>query len=289
MRRSVPVVLAALALCCAPAAMGLAEFGIEGMGVVSTPADEARATVAPDGRRIVWSSDREGGWRLWQATLRDGRWTDPQPLALDGPAEDSDPFFSADGRWLYFASRREGGHGGRDLHRAAVNVDGTFGAAENLGAAVNGAGDERAPTLSTDGSALLFSSDGHGGAGGHDLWVARWDGRAFVDPQPLPGINSEADETEAAWLQDGRGVVFARATDARSRLWVALCRQGRYADAQPLALSFNSAEGDTRGPVIDASAPGELLLSGSARAPRAGKLDIYRMKAPSAEGDDSCR
>jgi len=40
--------------------------------------------------------------------------------------------------------------------------------------------------------------------------------------------------------------------------------------------------------VVDASKPTELLVTGSARAPRAGKLDIYRMKAPAATGDDRC-
>ncbi|RBJ64661.1 TolB-like protein, partial [Xanthomonas oryzae pv. oryzae] len=51
----------AASLLCVPSASGLAEFGIEGMGVVSTPANEARATLSPDGQRIVWASDRAGG------------------------------------------------------------------------------------------------------------------------------------------------------------------------------------------------------------------------------------
>lgn len=285
----------AASVLCAPSATGLAEFGIEGMGVVSTPANEVRATVSPDGRRIVWgSTDRAGGaggWDLWQATLAGGRWSDPVPLPLNSPANDFDPFFSADGRWLYFFSNRPGGFGGDDLYRAAVGADG-FGPVENLGAGVNTAGDEWAPTLSLDGTRLLFSSDGHGGAGGHDLFVARWDGRAFVDPRPVPGVNTDADEFDAAWLGDGRALVFARSADPATkpvRLWLAQCANGRYGEAQALAVSFNDAEGTTLGPVVDASKPGELLLSGSARAPKAGKLDIYRMKAPAASGDDRCR
>ncbi len=116
---ALPLALAA-SLLCAPPAFALSEFGIEGMGVVSTKADETRASVSPDGRRIVWASpDRAGGpggGDLWQATLRDGRWVEPQPLPapLNSPAADGDPFFSADGHWLYFASDRAGGHGGSD-------------------------------------------------------------------------------------------------------------------------------------------------------------------------------
>lgn len=297
--RTQPLLLAMCAsLLCAPPAFALSEFGIEGMGVVSTPADEVRASVAPDGQRIVWGSAERaggpGGGDLWQATLHGGRWSDPQPLPApaNSPGNDFDPFFSADGRWLYFASDRPGGHGGTDLYRAAVQADGGYGTPQNLGAAVNTRGDERAPTLSLDATRLLFASNGHGGAGGHDLWLARWNGQAFAGPAPLPDINGSGDEVDAAWLGDGRALVFARAAEAGGgpvRLFLAQCAAGHYAQAQPLPLSFNGADGVTRGAVLDASRPGELLVSGSARAPRAGKLDVYRMRAPAATGSDDCQ
>ena len=278
---------------CGAAGAALQEFGIEGMGVVSTPHAEVRGSVSPDGQRIVWgSTDRAGGaggWDLWQATLRDGRWQDPRPLPVNSPGNDFDPAFSADGRWLYFFSNRAGGFGGDDLYRAAVLADGGFGEVENLGAGVNGKGDEWAPSAA--GTRLLFASDSFGGAGRHDLFVARWDGKAFVDPQPVPGINTAADEFDAAWLGDGRAIVFARSDDvarAPVRLMLAQCDGSAYADAQPLALSFNAADGSTLGPVLDLSKPTELLVSGSAKAPKAGKTDIYRMRAPAVTGKDGC-
>ena len=80
-------------------AFALSEFGIEGMGVVSTKANEVRATVSPDGQRIVWGSpDRAGGpggGDLWQATLKDGRWQDATPLPLNTAQRESAPMFSA--------------------------------------------------------------------------------------------------------------------------------------------------------------------------------------------------
>ena len=285
----------ALSLLCGGVCAALSEFGIEGMGVVSTVHNEVRASVAPDGQRIVWgSTDRPGGaggWDLWQATLHDARWSDPQPLSLNSAANEFDPAFSADGRWLYFFSNRPGGFGGDDLYRAAVLADGGFGTPENLGPGVNGKGDEWAPAPSADGSRLLFASNGFGGAGRHDLLVARWDGQAFVDPRPLPGINTAADEFDGAWLGDGKAVVFARSRDvdtAPIQLMLAQCDGRTYVDAQPLALSFNSADGNTLGPGLDLSKPGELLVSGSAKAPKAGKLDIYRLRAPRVTGLDGC-
>ncbi|MGO4779482.1 hypothetical protein AB4084_28825, partial [Lysobacter sp. 2RAB21] len=61
-----------------------------------------------------------------------------------------------------------------------------------------------------------------------------------------------------------------------------------YTDAAPLALSFNTDSGYTLGPTVDWNKPGELLVSGSAKSPKAGKMDIYRMKAPAATGKPGC-
>lgn len=286
---------AATLLLATGSAGALAEFGIEGMHAVSTPANEIRASVSPDGTHIAWGSpDRTGGpggWDIWIARRDGGRWVDPQPAAFDGPAKDFDPLFSADGRWLYFFSNRPGGRGGDDLYRVPVHPDGTFGDVESLGAGVNSAGDEWAPTPSRDGQHLLFASNGFGGAGRHDVFVAHWNGKAFVDPRPVPGVNTAADDFDAAWLDDGRTLVFARSTnvdDAPIQLFVARCDGTTYANAAPLALSFNAADSWTLGPAIDWNKPGELLVSGAAKAPHAGKLDIYRLRAPAAGGKDGC-
>lgn len=276
------------------AAYALAEFGIEGMGVVSTRASEMRGTVSPDGQRMVWgSADREGGsggGDLWQATRKDGRWQDPAPLALNTRAKEFDPMFSADGRWLYFSSNRSDGHGGDDLYRAAVRGSG-HGKPENLGAGVNTAGDEWAPTPGRDVALLMFASNGHGGAGRHDLFFARWDGKAFGDVKPVPGVNTRDDEFDGAWLGDGEAIVFARSADATAKpiqLQLAQCDGQRYAGIAPLKLSFNTDTATTLGPVVEWNKPGELLVSGSARAPRAGGLDLYRMKAPAVTGKRGC-
>jgi hypothetical protein len=125
----------------------------------------------------------------------------------------------------------------------------------------------------------------------HDLYVARWDGHAFVDPKPVAGVNTAADEFDAAWLDDGRTLVFARSTNvdaAPIRLFVARCDGRAYVDAAPLALSFNTDASWTLGPAIDWNKPNEMLVTGAAKAPHAGKLDIYRMRAPSTGGKDGC-
>ena len=279
-----PIALLALAasLLFTPMAAALSEFGIEGMGRVSSRANEQRAAVSPDGQRIVFASDRSGtadGWTLWQARLEDGRWGQPQPLALDIGGQALDPAFSPDGRWLYFAAPGRSRRDGLDLYRAPVLGDG-YGPAQALPAPLNSRGEERSPALDMHGR-LLFVRDGQ-------AWVAAATGDGFADPAPL-ALDDNHTLLDAAWLEGGRAVVLAIGVEGRSQLWLARCVDGRYRGREPLALSFNTADGHSRGAQPDASKPGELLLSGSAAAPRAGGLDIYRMKAPAPGGDDSCR
>ncbi len=273
-------------------AVGLAEFGIEGLWTVSTRDDELRASVSPDGQWIVWGSDRAGGpggGDLWQARRQDNRWVDPQPLPFNTPALEAEPAFSTDGRWLYFASDRDGGAGGRDLYRVAVDGE-TYGRPQWLGAAVNTDADEGSPLPGADGHWLLFASNGGHGQGGYDLKLARSAGEGFVLHGPVPGVNTGHDEFDAAWLDGGRALAFARgdAETGAVRIHVAACDGRQYAGATPWTLSFNTAEGHTRALVADPSRPGEGTVSGSARSPRAGKRDIYRIVLPSVRGQDGC-
>lgn len=275
--------------------VAFAPWGMEGVGVVSTRDTEIRASVSADGSMIVWGSpDRSGGpggWDLWRARRVAGRWQQAEPLAVDTPANEFDPMFSADGRWLYFFSNRAGGKGGDDLYRVATSKNGALGEAQNLGVGVNTRGDEWAPTPSRDGRRLLFASNGQPGAKRHDLYVATWDGKAFVNPSQVRGVATDADEFDAAWLGDGDGLVFARSDDAATkpiRLYVARCQRGAYVDAEPLGLAFNTAAAWTLGPVIDWNRPTEMLVSGAASSPKSGRLDIYRIAAPTVRGDGSC-
>lgn len=283
-----PLSLLALSLSLLPAsgAMALSEFGIEGMGVVSTKANEAQATISPDGQHIVWTSDRTGGaggWDLWQAQLRDGRWQDATPLALNTTGDDTDPYFSHDGTTLWFASNRAGGRGGFDLYRVALLADGKWGPVTALPDAVNTRADERRPALRSDGQALLFARNGKGGQGGFDLFVATMQGGGPSAAKPLPApLNSAVDELGGDWLGDAGALVFTRGAEGHSQVWQVGCDYTQA--AIPLALSFNTADGQTGAPVVDASKPSEVVVAGQARSPRAGGLDLYRLRTPVVTG-----
>src|SRR6185295_12557419 len=150
-------------------------------GVVSSEHVEIRLAASPDGKMLLWgSTDRKGGpggWDIWVSRRSDDAWGSPVAAAFDSEANDFDPAFSADGRWVYFFSNRPGGFGGDDIYRAAVTGDG-FGSAQHLGAEVNTAGNEWAPAPSPDGTQLLFASNKPGAK--HDLFIAAVRGDGFA-------------------------------------------------------------------------------------------------------------
>jgi len=251
-------------------------------GIASTDYSEIRLTISPDGGTALWfSRDRPGGaggYDIWMARRTPAGWGPATPVSFNSPGRDFDPAFSRDGRFVYYCSDRPGGVGKDDIWRVAVTADG-FGAPENLGSRVNSAASEFAPMLSPGGTLLLFSSDRPGGAGRHDLYIARAKGSGFVKAAPLAGaINTAADEFDATFLSDGRTVVFARAPsmrDDRVDLFVATSHDGRYDAAMLLPLAVNDPVGDNYGPMIDWSAPGVLIFS--SRRGGSGSMDLYRV------------
>src|SRR5262249_7305373 len=79
---------------------------------------------------------------------------------------------SPDKRDLYFASERPGGYGGSDIYVTHL-VNGRWTEAENLGPEINTIGDERYPFMHADNQTLYFTSNGHLGYGGDDLFMAK--------------------------------------------------------------------------------------------------------------------
>jgi OOP family OmpA-OmpF porin len=104
------------------------------------------------------------------------------------------PFCSADGRNLYFASDMPGGSGGFDIWVATIQTDGTIGEPINIGN-INTIGDEQAPFYHNASNKLVFSSNGRMGMGGFDLFVAKADGSGFTQAENMGHpVNSSRDD-----------------------------------------------------------------------------------------------
>lgn len=112
------------------------------------------------------------------------------------------PWMSEDGRILYFSSDLPGGEGGVDIYKAE-RKDGKWTAPKNLGPTVNTMGDEFYPFMSND-STLYFSSTGHGGLGGLDIYVSRKKDAYFSSPENL-GFPLNTSSDDFALVMDGSG------------------------------------------------------------------------------------
>jgi outer membrane protein OmpA-like peptidoglycan-associated protein len=104
------------------------------------------------------------------------------------------PSLSEDGKWLFFASDMPGGFGQTDLYVVEIADDGTMGSPQNLGPNINTIRDDLFPFFSN--GILYFSSDGHYGLGGLDVYESRsTEGLKFSLPKNLGGlINSNKDD-----------------------------------------------------------------------------------------------
>jgi TolB protein len=251
-------------------------------GIASTEFSDVRLTISPDGRFALWFSRNRsggpGGYDIWMSRRVGGEWSAAEPVPFNSATRDFDPAFTADGRYVYFCSDRAGGHGGDDLYRVAMKSQG-FGTVENLGASVNTPRNEWAPMLSADGATLLFSSDGHPGAGGMDLFIARRKRSAFAPARPLPGtLNSSEDEFDATFLSTERIIVFSRSRNLRTdavRLFQATRSRTGYDGGEALPDSVNTPNSDTYAPMLDWSAKNRLTFTTRRPADNAGGVDVY--------------
>ena len=200
-------------------------------------------------------------------------------MPFNSPSRDFDPAFSRDGRFVYFASDRPGGAGGDDLYRVPVTRQG-FGAVEHLGPDVNSPRNEWAPMLAPDGRTLLFSSDGHGGAGRMDLFTARRRGKVFVGVRALPGrVNTASDEFDATFLADGRTIIFSRAPDVTVddvHLFLSSLVGGEYTRGNELFDEINTPGSSTYAPMLDWSDTDHVTFTTRRPADNPRGADLYR-------------
>ncbi|MBQ0073268.1 MAG: OmpA family protein [Prevotella sp.] len=167
---------------------------------LNTDNDEGACCLTPDGKemyltqcgtdpsypryaKIVTSSRSDASW----SAVKDFE------ISKDTLSSFAHPAISPDGEWLYFVSDMPGGKGGLDIWRTRLTSSGAMGV-ENLGEPINTPGNEMFPTFRYNGD-LYFSSDGHPGMGGLDIFIATIgeDNEYHIEHPGFP-LNSVGDD-----------------------------------------------------------------------------------------------
>ena len=146
---------------------------------ISSPVNEGQGWVSKKGDMIFFTRCPEEKGKqvkcgLYMAKKQGSTWGVATRLPFNNDTvQFGHPTLSADGKFLYFASRMSGGYGGLDIWKCTYDAKANvWGQPTNAGPAVNTEGNEMYPTVSDDGKKLYFSSDYHPGMGGLDIFVA---------------------------------------------------------------------------------------------------------------------
>ncbi len=141
---------------------------------INTEGNEATVALSIDGQKLLVKRDDSGDANLYTSTLEGSTWSAPKKMNdyINSTSNESAASISADGTLLYFTSNMPGGMGGKDIYRSKKLPNGEWGRPTNLGTQVNTPFDEEAPYIHPDGFTLFFSSKGHKGMGGYDIFFS---------------------------------------------------------------------------------------------------------------------
>ncbi len=155
--------------------------------------------------------------KLFRSTLGDNGWSPAKPLESINKdylvkAPSYGELFGK--TVLFFAADNTGGYGGYDIYYADYIGEGKFGEARNLGETINTVGDEDSPFYQN--GKLYFSSTGHSGFGGYDVFSSKWNAQNWSNPTNLGlPINSCADDLYFALEESGfNGYLVSNRSDA---------------------------------------------------------------------------
>lgn len=185
-------------------------------GGVNGEFHDAFATFSADGQTVYFTRTQtdKGKMRLnnnqvsnleiIKATFLDGEWTNLESFPYNSlEFSNGHPALSADGKTLYFSSDRPGGYGSTDLYSCKWNGT-SWDAPVNLGPTINTPGREVMPHVGFD-EKLYFSSDGHAGLGGLDIFSSTKNGSNWSVPSNLKSpVNSSRDDFSFVLDNEGK-------------------------------------------------------------------------------------
>jgi hypothetical protein len=146
-----------------------------GIKTINTNVHDAAIAISPDGQELfIYRDNGDDHGDIYASFLHDTVWTVPAKLMgqVNSYSWEGSCSLTSDGKTLYFSSERGGGYGGRDIYRASLQPDSTWGNIVNLGDSINTTLDDDAPFIHPDGVTLFYSSKSKNSMGGYDIFQA---------------------------------------------------------------------------------------------------------------------
>ena len=178
---------------------------------INSDLNEGTCTISADGRTLIFTSchgrQGYGSCDLFISYKTGNEWSAPKNMGLgiNSSEWDSQPSLSADGRVLYFVSTRIGGYGKQDIWVSYLNSDGKWSRPANLGASINTSENEISPFIHPNGRTLYFSSNGHIGMGGFDIYSTNKTDAGYSKPQNFGyPVNNGKDQSSIFITADGK-------------------------------------------------------------------------------------
>lgn len=184
----------------------------KGIKNINTKNHEASCGLSADGQTLfIYKAEDYGN--IYRSNFENGEWTTPVKLGpnINTEYRETHASISADGKYLYFTSDRPGGFGGMDIYVSEKMENGIWGPARNLGKGVNTKNNEEGPFIHPDGKTLYFSSKGHGGMGGYDIFISEETEFGTWTPAKNIGypINTVGDDVFYTPTPDGQHAYYS--------------------------------------------------------------------------------
>ncbi len=191
---------------------------LENLSVINTPYHEASISLSADGKQLLLYKDENAGDIYVSNQTKDGKWSSPKSIGSNVNTEfkESSASISPDGKLLFFSSDRPGGYGGMDIYVSPLLSGNKWGAPTNLGPKINTEFNDESPVLDYDGKTLYFSSKGHKGMGGYDIFKSEFDStrNEWAEPVNLGyPINTPDNDTYFITTADGKRAYYASVKD----------------------------------------------------------------------------
>ena len=191
---------------------------------INSDYNEGASTISADGRTLIFTAcdgrATLGSCDLFISYREGNNWSKPENLGpvVNSPSWESQPALSADGHTLYFASNRPGGQGNRDIWVTYLKGS-EWSKPVNLGSKINTPYDDITPFIHANDQSLFFTSKGHPGLGGHDIYVSTREGVNWSEPVNIGyPINSYKDEVGLFITADGRTAYFSKESSVAGRI-----------------------------------------------------------------------